>query len=46
MNRTAFVFPKLRTVKDVVRQMSKKPCLRTPFDSQHVKKSQILTKSA
>ena len=31
----AYVFPKLRTAKEVVRQMSKKPHFTTPFDSQH-----------
>ena len=40
------VFPKLKTVKDVVRQMSKEPRFRTPFDSQQVKGSQTLVKSA
>ena len=33
------VFPKLKTVKDVVRHMSKKPCFRTRFGIQHVKES-------
>ena len=42
----ANVFPKLETVKDLVRPLSKKPCLRTPFDSQHVKAPQTLLKSA
>ena len=36
MTLTAYVFPKLQTVKDVARQMSKKSCFRTPFDSQHI----------
>ena len=40
------VFPKLKTVKDVLRQISEKHCFRTPFDSQHVKGSQRLMKSA
>ena len=40
------VFPKLKTVKDVVRQMSKESRFRTPFDSQQVKGSQTLVKSA
>ena len=31
------VFPKLRTVKNVVKQMSKKSRLRGPFDKQHGK---------
>ena len=40
------VFPKLPTVKDLVRPLSKKRCFRTPFDSQHIKESQTLVKSA
>ena len=35
-----YVLQKLRTGKDVVRQMSKKPRFRIPFDSLHVKVSQ------
>ena len=31
------VFPKLQTVNDLARPLSKKRCFRTPFDSQHVK---------
>ena len=42
----ANVFPKLQTVKDLVRPLSKKRCFRTPFDSQHVKELQTLVKSA
>ena len=42
----ANVFPKLKTVKDLVRPLSKKRCFRTPFDSQHVKELQTLVKSA
>ena len=41
----ANVFPKLQTVKDLVRPLSKKRCSRTRFDSQHVKESQLLVKS-
>ena len=37
---------KLQAVKELVRPLSKKQCLRTPFDSQHFKESQILVKSA
>ena len=40
------IFPQLKTVKDVLRQISEKPCFRKPFDSQHVKGSQRLVKSA
>ena len=42
----AIVFPKLQTVKDLVRPFSKKCSFRTSFDSQHVKQSQTLVKSA
>ena len=42
-----YVFAKLRTGKDVVRQLSKKrPRFKTPFESQHVKGSQTLVKAA
>ena len=40
----AYVFPKLRTAKDVVRPMFKKRHFRTLFESQHG--SQILFKYA
>ena len=36
---------KLQAVKDLVRSLSKKRCLRTLVDSQHVKGSQTLVKS-
>ena len=39
------LFPKLRTVKDMIRRMFRYP-RRAPFDSRHVKASQILMKSA
>ena len=42
----ADVFPKLQTVKDLVRPLSKKRRFRTSFDGQHVKGSQTLVKSA
>ena len=42
----AKVFPKLQTVKYMVRPFSKKRRFRTSFDSQHVKLSQKLVKSA
>ena len=38
------VFPKLKTDKDMVREMSKKPCFRIPFGSQHLKGLQTLVK--
>ena len=41
-----YVFRKIQTTKDVVRQMSQKRRFRIPFDSQHVKESQTLVKSA
>ena len=41
----ANVFPKLQTVKILVRPLSKKRPFRTPFDSEHVKASQALAKS-
>ena len=39
-------FPRLETVKDLVRPISKKARFRTSFDSQHVKASQKFVKSA
>ena len=42
----ANVFPKLPTIKDLVRPLSKKRRFRTSFDSQHVKGSQTLVKFA
>ena len=38
----ANVFPKLETVKILVRPVSKKRRFRTRFESQHLKPSQIL----
>ena len=40
----ANIFPKLRNVKSFVRPLSKKRHLRTCFDRQHVKASEILAK--
>ena len=42
----AYIFSKLGTAKDVVRQMSNRSCFRRPFDKQHVKRSQTLWRSA
>ena len=42
----ANVFLKLQSVKNSVRPLSKKPSLRTPFDSQHGKGFQTLVESA
>ena len=46
MTLKAYVFPKLQTAKTWLEKKSKKPCFRTPFDSQHIKGSQTLPKSA
>ena len=46
MIAVATLFRKLRTVKDLVRPLSKKHPFRAPFSSQHVKGSQTLVKSA
>ena len=40
----ANIFPKLQTVKILLRTLSKKRCYRTRCDSQHVKASQIVVK--
>ena len=45
MTLTLYVFPKLATAKDVVREVSKNACFRRPFDKQYVKWSQRLPKS-
>ena len=45
MSLIADVFTKSRTPKDVVRWMSKRPCFRTSFNSQHAKGSQALMNS-
>ena len=42
----AYVFPKLKTVKDMVRQKFKELRFRAPFDSQHVKASKSIIKYA
>ena len=42
----ATLFRKLQTVKDLVRPLSKKHRFRTPFISQHVKRSQTLPSGA
>ena len=46
MTIIAYVFPKLETAKEVGRQMSKKFRFRRPFNKQHVKRNQVLLKSA
>ena len=42
----ANIFPKLQNLKDFVRQHSKKRTFRSSFESQHVKGSQTLVRSA
>ena len=42
----AYVFAKLRIVKDVIRQISKKSRFRRPFEKRYGKRSQTLLKSA
>ena len=39
-----YLFPKLKTVKNLAKPLSKKRRFRKRFDSQHVKTSQILAK--
>ena len=46
MTLIGYVLSKIETAKNVVRQMSKKLSFRTPFNSQYVKGSQTLVKSA
>ena len=46
MTLIAYVLPKLRTANYVVRQMSKKTRIRTPFDTEHAKGFQTQLKSA
>ena len=45
MTLIAYAFPTLRTSKDLIRKMSKKPEFRTSFDSQHLKGPQTLLKA-
>ena len=45
MTLIAYVFGKLQTVKDVVRQISKNSGLRRPLNWQHGKQAQALLKS-
>ena len=42
MTLLAYLFPKLRTPKNVVRYMSKKSRFKVPFDKQHGKRVQKL----
>ena len=45
MNFIADLFRKLRTAKNVVRYLSKKPRFKGPFDRQHGKRVQTLLRS-
>ena len=45
MTLIADLFPKLRTPKNVVRDMSKKSCFKRTFDRQHGKRVQTLLQS-
>ena len=45
MTFIADLFPKLRTPKNVVRYLSKKPRFKGPFDRQHGKRVQTLLQS-
>ena len=42
MTLLAYLFPKLRTPKNVVRYMSEKSRFKVPFDRQHGKRVQTL----
>ena len=42
----AIAFPKLQTMKGLIRPLSKNRCFTTPFESQHVKRPETLVKSA
>ena len=46
MTIIATLLRNLQAVKDLVRLLSKKHCFGAPFDTQHVKVSQTLLKSA
>ena len=43
MRVIGYVFPKLRTEKDLVREVSKNARFRRRFGTQHVKRSQTLS---
>ena len=42
----ATLFRKLHTVKDLVRPLAEEHRFKAPFDSQHIKRTQTLVKSA
>ena len=45
MTLIAYVFPKLTTTKNVLRQMSKSSCFRVPLDRRHGKWAEELIQS-
>ena len=45
MTLIADVFPETPAAKNMVREMSKKPCFRGPLDREHVKLVEILFQS-
>ena len=45
MTLIAYVFPKLPTTKNVLRQMSKSSCFREPVDRRHGKWAEALIQS-
>ena len=42
MTLIAYVFPKLPTTKNVIRQISKSSCFREPVDRRHGKRAEAL----
>ena len=45
MTLIAYLFPKLPTTKDMLRQMSITSCLRGPLDRRHGKRAETLIQS-
>ena len=45
MTPIADLFPKSRTPKNVVRDISKKSCFKVPFDMKHGKRVQTVLRS-
>ena len=45
MTLIADLFPQLRTLKNVLKYMSKESCFKGPFDRQHGKRVQTLLRS-
>ena len=46
MTLIVYVFRKMETAKDLIKQMSKKPWFTTPFERQRLNGSQTLVESA